>query len=250
MTRTRMMKGDHPGDDGQETAEAPSPRTTIVGGRPPEDNKDLPPVPTGIQSLLRLASVDAAFRDELVQRRAGIAGAANVPLTGTEQAILGAISDEQLEEMAAKMPPPPPARRDFLRQTAATAVVLLGGAAMAETLQGCCVTEALEERVDRPEHNDMLEDGGADPHYDEDPVEPADDDSAEAATPTPTEQLQETTPIEIEATPPPPPKTRGHSHDTPPPRKSRGKPGVHDDEPTRTETREMQTEGGAAPDEP
>lgn len=247
MTRTRMMKGDHPGDDERET---PSPRTTIVGGRPPEDDKHLPPVPTGIQSLLRLASVDTAFREELVQRRAGIAEVAKVPLTDSERAILGAISDTQLEEMAGKMPPPPPARRDFLRQTAATAVVLLGGAAMAETLGGCCVTDKLEEAVQRPAHNDMLEDGGMDPDYEEDPIPTADDDSAEPVTPV-DDPIEPIDPIEIEATPPLPPKTRGHSHDTPPPRKHRGKPGVHDeDEPERTETREMQTEGGAAPDEP
>jgi len=57
MTRSRMFRDDDP-PEGKD----PSPRTTIVGGRPPDSPADLPPGPTGIQWLLRLASVPASAR--------------------------------------------------------------------------------------------------------------------------------------------------------------------------------------------
>lgn len=155
----------------------------------PEDAPQLPPVPTGIQSLLRLASVDATFREELVLRRADLAPVAKIPLTDSERAILGAIPDDQLREMAAKMPPPPPARRDFLRQTASTALVLLGGVALASTLGAFHEPGPLRLMGCNP----MASGGGAAPDWPEEPVTTAagdddsaagDDDSAkEAATP-------------------------------------------------------------------
>jgi hypothetical protein len=131
MSRSRMFRDDDPMQ-----AKCVSPRTTIVGGRPPEDSAELPPVPTGIQKLLRLASVDDAFRRELLRRRAGIAAVAGVELTASEQAILAATTAEQLEQMIRWLPPPPASRRTFLRQTASTAVMLLGGAVLAECA-GC-----------------------------------------------------------------------------------------------------------------
>jgi len=126
MSRIRMFEGDEPG-------ETPSPRTTIVGGRPPEAAGASFPVPVGLQRLLRLAAVEAAFLEELVVKRAEVAGPAGVELTPSERAILEAAPEEQLRAMARAVPPPEPTRRDFLRKTAATAVVLLGGAA----IEGC-----------------------------------------------------------------------------------------------------------------
>ncbi len=124
-------------DEESEVQKAASPRTTIVGGRPPEKASQQQPVPVGIQQLLRLASVDASFRRELIERRQGAAEAAGIVLTKNEAAILAAIPDTHLGLMAEKLPPPAPPRRDFLRQTAATAVVLLGGAALANIPSAC-----------------------------------------------------------------------------------------------------------------
>jgi hypothetical protein len=95
------------------------------------DQDGLPPVPTGIQRLLRLASVDEAFRAELIARRDAIAAPAGVDLTAAERAVLRAIPAAQLTAMIAGLPPPTDDRRTFLRSTAASAVVLLGGAAFA-----------------------------------------------------------------------------------------------------------------------
>ncbi len=202
MTRSRMMKNDDPtGDD------TTSPRTTIVGGQPSKTTFPAPPIPTGIQTLVRLASVDAAFLDELVSRRSKMGEVTGVDLTASERAILDAIPADHLRDMASKMPPPPPDRRDFLRQSAASAVVLLGGAAMADTLTGCC--DALE-RIDV---NPMATGGGAAPDWPDEPTPPLgdDDDSAQPTEP----------PTEPPPTDPPPPVTRGAKADMPP-RKPKG----------------------------
>lgn len=97
----------------------------------------LPPVPVGIQRLLRLASEDSRFRSLLLRQRSAVAHAAGVDLTRTEAAILAAVSGRQLEAMIDRVPPPAPDRRDFFRQSAASAVVLLGGATLGLSASGC-----------------------------------------------------------------------------------------------------------------
>jgi hypothetical protein len=125
MSKVRMFS-----EDGAGHGENPSPRTTIVGGRPPEDQRDLPPVPTGVQSLLRLAQADATFRSALIARRHEVAEAAGVSLTPSERAVLAAAPSEQLEAMAMSVPEPAPERREFLRQAALAAMTVLGTGAL------------------------------------------------------------------------------------------------------------------------
>jgi hypothetical protein len=150
---------------GDDEPRNPSPRTTIVGGQPPRPTAALPPVPTGIQRLLRLASVDEAFRRELLARRGGIATAAEVALTPSERAILQAIPAAQLEAMITSLPPPEEDRRSFLRQTAATAVMLLGGAALSACNRDMRSAGGAAPDVPprRPEVNIMQDEGGAKP---------------------------------------------------------------------------------------
>jgi hypothetical protein len=144
MSRLRMFHDDEP-------TESPSPRTTIVGGRPPEDGAALPPVPTGLPRLLRLAAVDEAFRGELLARRAAVAAAAGVTLTPSERAIVDAVPAAHLAAMIAGLPPPAPDRREFLVRAAASAVLLLlGGASLGS---GC----------ERPRRNEALTEGGISP---------------------------------------------------------------------------------------
>ncbi len=130
MGRSRMFGGDHPN---------PSPRTTIVGGRPPEGHGDPHPVPTGIEQLLRLASVDDELKAKLLVDRVAVAEAAGIALTRSEAAIISSIGAEQLTQMIDSLPPPPPQRREFLRAAASSAVVLLGGASL---LGGCSMCTA------------------------------------------------------------------------------------------------------------
>lgn len=225
--KTRMFTGDEPPEqaDAEDTG-TPSPRTTIVGGRPPEDDAKVPPVPTGIQRLLRLASVDESFRQELIDRRAEVAEAAGVELTPSERAILTAIPADQLARMAGQLPEPTPDRRSFLRKTAATAVVLLGGAALSDC-DSCDKSNQLvsEPAPDQPKDSN-LQWAGISPDQ-----------------------------------PPPRPDHRdmdtegGAAPDEPPPRphvREMGEKGgaAPDDPPPRPDHNEMPTTGGAAPDEP
>jgi hypothetical protein len=89
-------------------------------------------VPNGVERLLRLASVDEAFRKELIARRSRIASATHIDLSRSERAILDAIDEDQLHEMCRQLPPPQPARRKFLRQAATAALLVLGGAVLAD----------------------------------------------------------------------------------------------------------------------
>ena len=82
MSHSRMFTTDAPDDPAGKEPQR-SPRTTIVGARPPEPPGTLPPIPTGMEHLLRLAAADPAFRRALVERRAEIAAAAGVALTPT-----------------------------------------------------------------------------------------------------------------------------------------------------------------------
>ncbi|MBI5490654.1 MAG: hypothetical protein HY905_25190 [Deltaproteobacteria bacterium] len=222
MSRSRMFRDDEPMD-----SRSVSPRTTIVGGRPPETRTDLPPVPTGIQKLLRLASVDGSFREELLRRRGGIAPVAGVALTPSERAILGVIPAAQLDTMIAALPPPPADRRTFLRQTASTAVMLLGGAVLAE-----CVSACKGHRADLPPSGDADAAGVADV-----PVEAG---AAADAPRPPGPPVWEGPPPRPEDMPPP----AGAQPDWP--------PGPSDEEPVpvRPDVNPMELEGGISPHVP
>ena len=153
-----------------------------------------PPVPVGIQRLLRLAAADEAFRAQLLEKRDAVARAAGVELTETERAVLRAASEAQLDAMAEHLPPTASPRREFFRQTAATAAALLAGSALVAS-EGCArsagarpdippPTEGVapdepppassddagaEPLPARPEHNDMHTKGGAAPDEPEPP---------------------------------------------------------------------------------
>ena len=132
MARSRMF--DHEEPDSESNG---SPRTTIVGGRPPATRGHAPPVPTGLQRLLRLAAEDAHFRRLLLEKRGDVALAAGVAMSNDENAILAVIPSHQLETMIRCVPPPSPRRRELLREAAAAAVVLLGGIGLAQGALGC-----------------------------------------------------------------------------------------------------------------
>jgi hypothetical protein len=105
----------------------------------------------GLQRLLRLASVEPAFLEQLLALRDGAAKAAGVRLAPSEAAVLRALPAERLEEMVRVLPPPAPERRAFLRRTAATAVVLLGGAVLAECVPSCAKHEVPTGSLSAPE---------------------------------------------------------------------------------------------------
>jgi hypothetical protein len=123
----------------------------------------LPPVPTGLQTLLRLASLDVEFRRALIARRGQVAGAAGVKLTDREAAVLLAVTDGQLGAMVDSLPVPESARRDFFRQAGASAAVLLSGLGLGATT-GSCESQSKGHRPDMPPpkaspSNESMEEG-------------------------------------------------------------------------------------------
>jgi hypothetical protein len=235
MSSSRMFGDDEPKN--------PSPRTTIVGGQPPSNNAALPPVPTGLQRLLRLASVDDGFRRELLARRGDIALAAEVELTASERAILQAIPAAQLEAMIVSLPPPADDRRSFLRQTAATAVMLLGGAALSSCHKDDMRTTggaAPDVPPPRPQHRETEADGGISPHLRRE--EKAREMAGATAEPPVRKMAGATADPERKFAEPPPPRV---DDDT---RPMAGVTAPRED-PDRVDRR-LQAPGGAAPDVP
>jgi len=97
----------------------------------------LPPVPTGLQQLLRLAAAEERFASELLQRRSALAPVAAVELSRSERAILDTVPEVQLRLMIDGMPTPGSDRRTFLKGLALASLAVLAGA----PLTGCPVQE-------------------------------------------------------------------------------------------------------------
>jgi hypothetical protein len=106
-------------------------RTTIVGGQTAVRTKAGPPVPVGIERCLHRAASDARFRQSLLADRARAARKARLGLTPAEEALLDAVSPEQLDQLIAQTPPPAAPRRHFLQMAFGWVAALLGGATVA-----------------------------------------------------------------------------------------------------------------------
>ena len=107
-------------------------RTTIVGGRPPGCGRGVGDIPRGVEVLLKKASVDAHFRDLLLDQRASAAAAIELHLDPAECGMLAAIPREQLENIVAGTVVPVEQRRLFLGRLAAPMLAML-----AATVVGC-----------------------------------------------------------------------------------------------------------------
>ncbi len=113
-------------------------KTTIVGGQPPGNDRELATVPVGLEELLGMAAVDDAFAEALLKDSEAAVQASGVKLTPTEASILKAMNGAALLPMIAQVRSslPEPERRAFLEQ-AASAVALLVGAGAVLAATGC-----------------------------------------------------------------------------------------------------------------
>lgn len=73
--------------------------TTIVGGRPPGSGTKVGAIPRGVEVLVKKASVDAEFRQILLEKRGEAAQEIALELTEAEKNMLSSISAEQLEKI-------------------------------------------------------------------------------------------------------------------------------------------------------
>jgi len=122
-------------------------RTTIVGGRPPGSGQAIGPIPRGIEVLVKKASIDPAFKQVLLERRAEAAKQIGLELDPAEVMMLGAVPGAQLETIIARTRVPQEHRRAFLGKAAVAMLAAIGviGA------QGCGQGTPKGIRPDRPE---------------------------------------------------------------------------------------------------
>ncbi|MDX9999668.1 MAG: hypothetical protein RBU30_00075 [Polyangia bacterium] len=122
-------------------------RTTIVGGQPPGNARDLPPVPAGLEEILSLAAASPEFAAVLATDRARAAQAAGLSLSPAESSILSAVPASSLEQMIARVEraQDQPDRRIFLERAAAAVAFLLGGAALS-----ACAEKPAPKSKDQP----------------------------------------------------------------------------------------------------
>ncbi|MBN1421550.1 MAG: hypothetical protein JXP34_22445 [Planctomycetes bacterium] len=105
-------------------------RRTIVGVRPPEGAGALPPIPRGIEVLIKKASVDSGFRDLLLADREAAAREIGLDLAPSERAVLAAVPARELEAFVDRVRVPEEHRRVFLGRAAAAMLALVAGGAM------------------------------------------------------------------------------------------------------------------------
>ncbi|MBM4037380.1 MAG: hypothetical protein FJ290_02600 [Planctomycetes bacterium] len=125
--------------------EQPAVKTTIVGGRPPGPGKGVGEIPRGIEILVKKASVDAAFKRLLLEKRAGAAQEIELTLEPAEAMMLNAVPAAQLEAIIASTTVAPVSRAAFLGKAAAVMLAALGAGV------GCdeSPTAPAGDRVDR-----------------------------------------------------------------------------------------------------
>ncbi|MGD0091203.1 MAG: hypothetical protein ABSE73_14900 [Planctomycetota bacterium] len=114
-------------------AEKEAVRTTIVGGRPPGCGQDVGAVPRGLEVLMKKAAVDPAFKQLLIEKRAGAAQAIRLTLEPAEALMLAQVPAAQLESIIARTKVREIDRAAFLGQAAALMLAALG----AGSLSGC-----------------------------------------------------------------------------------------------------------------
>jgi len=165
-------------------------RRTIVGGRPRSRSQGRGNIPRGIEVLIKKASLDPAFRQLLLERRAEAARDLALDLAPAERAILEAVPEVQLKRMIENTRVPDVQRRAFLGQ--------LGVAMLATLAAGC--TPPTDQVEDEPTERVIIVEKGIRPDekarqvMEQQTREAATLQSASTATPSPTPDDTPTTP--------------------------------------------------------
>jgi hypothetical protein len=107
-------------------------KTTIVGGRPPGSGRGHGDIPRGIEVLVKKASVDSTFRQELMEKRAGAARSIDLELTKPEIMMLNAAPEDQLAAVIDSTKVPERHHTVFLGTAAALMLAAIG-----VTVVGC-----------------------------------------------------------------------------------------------------------------
>jgi hypothetical protein len=188
-------------------------RTTIVGGRPPGAGKRLGEIPRGIEVLVKKASVDAEFKQLLLDQRDAAAEAIGLKLDPAEVLMLRAAAAGQLEAVIAQTRVPAEHRRAFLGTAAAVMLAAIGVAA-----PGCF----LGSRPDRPDESesedsrpDFTTTRGMEPDLPPE-LSPKSSDETDATESAPEPERPDRVPVTDGNRPDPVPTTKGIRPDRPP----------------------------------
>ncbi len=149
--------------------EQPAVKTTIVGGRPPGPGKGVGEIPRGIEVLVKKASVDAAFKQLLLDKRAGAATEIGLALEPAEAMMLDAVPAAQLEAIIASTTVAPVSRAAFLGKAAAVMLAALGASGCEELVPvtGIAPDRPPVSKGDQPDRPEKA------PARDESPPEPS-----------------------------------------------------------------------------
>ncbi len=126
----------------------PNPIQKATADKEPEAPRT-PPIPRGIEVLLKKAAVDCEFRQLLLELRGGAATAIELQLTPAETAMLEAIPAAQLAQLISQTVVPTEQRRVFLGRVAAAMLAVVGA-----SLAGCTRVESAGARPERPGSSD------------------------------------------------------------------------------------------------
>ena len=126
-------------------------RTTIVGGRPSGPGRKPQGMPQGIEVLIKKASVDADFKNLLLERRGSAAEHIAIELSEEEVVLLNTIPRVQLEGIIERTKIKPANRTVFLGKVG---VLML--AAVAAGIAGCQTPDVKREPGEETELNTSL----------------------------------------------------------------------------------------------
>ncbi|HUV65881.1 MAG TPA: hypothetical protein VMW24_18445 [Sedimentisphaerales bacterium] len=131
--------------------------TTIVGGRPPGSGTGVGDIPRAIEVLVKKASVDPAFRELFLKKRAEAAKEIDLDLTEAERNMLASISEEQLQRIIANTKVKPEHRNIFLGTAGKLMLAIVAGLVIASVMTptlGHTLTPEQRERIfaDRAAH--------------------------------------------------------------------------------------------------
>jgi hypothetical protein len=99
---------------------------TIVGGRPLANGRPQRSIPRGIEVLVKKASVDPAFRELVLEKRASAVSEIGLDLSAAEIAILNSLPRAQIEQIIDNTTVPDEHRRVFLGKMAAAMLAAVG----------------------------------------------------------------------------------------------------------------------------
>jgi len=112
--KIRMATSENPQDQGH----------TIVGGRPMAQKSSRKDIPRGLELLIKRASIDLEFKQELIQKRTRLLEELDITIDATESSMLACVPEEHLSRMIDATEVPPAQRKAISTGSVAAMIAL------------------------------------------------------------------------------------------------------------------------------